>query len=69
MPAQTGRGAPTALVLTLGAVAAAALVACGMLWQRVGNMQEQLARQSAQTGAQTLAMALRNSVFETASSI
>ncbi|UUC92435.1 MULTISPECIES: uroporphyrinogen-III C-methyltransferase [Comamonas] len=52
--AQTGRGAPTALVLTLGAVAAAALVACGMLWQRVGNMQEQLARQSAQSGAQSV---------------
>lgn len=53
-PAQTGRGVPTALVLTLGAVAAAALVACGMLWQRVGNMQEQLARQSAQSGAQSV---------------
>lgn len=53
-PAQTGRGVPTALVLTLGVVAAAALVACGMLWQRVGNMQEQLARQSAQSGAQSV---------------
>lgn len=53
-PVQTGRGAPVALVLTLGAVAAAALVACGMLWQRVGNMQEQLARQSAQSGAQSV---------------
>lgn len=53
-PTQTGRSAPMALVLTLGAVAAAALVACGMLWQRVGNMQEQLARQSAQSGAQSV---------------
>ncbi|MDR3064253.1 MAG: uroporphyrinogen-III C-methyltransferase [Comamonas sp.] len=53
-PVQTGRGAPLALVLTLGAVAAAALVACGMLWQRIGNMQEQLARQSAQSGAQSV---------------
>ena len=42
------------LVLTLGAVAIAALAACGMLWQRVGNMQEQLARQSAQSGAQSV---------------
>ena len=49
-----GRGAPMPVVLTLGAVAIAALVACGMLWQRVGNMQEQLARQSAQTGAQSV---------------
>lgn len=53
-PANTGRGTPRALVLTLGAVAAAALIACGMLWQRVGNMQEQLARQSAQSGAQSV---------------
>ncbi|MBV8248142.1 MAG: uroporphyrinogen-III C-methyltransferase [Comamonas sp.] len=53
-PPGTGRAAPLALVLTLGAVAAAALVACGMLWQRVGNMQEQLARQSAQSGAQSV---------------
>ena len=52
--ASTGKGAPPVLVLTLGAVAVAALVACGMLWQRVGNMQEQLARQSAQSGAQAV---------------
>ena len=30
----------------MGAVAVAALIACGMLWQRLGNIQEQLARQS-----------------------
>lgn len=52
--ARPSKGAPAALVLTLGAVAVAALVACGMLWQRVGNMQEQLARQSAQSGAQAV---------------
>ena len=52
--AAAGNGAPMPLVLTLGAVAIAALVACGMLWQRVGNMQEQLARQSAQSGAQSV---------------
>lgn len=47
-------GAPTALVFVLVAVAVGALVASGMLWQRVGNMQEQLARQSAQSGAQSV---------------
>ncbi|QXZ10296.1 uroporphyrinogen-III C-methyltransferase [Comamonas sp. Y33R10-2] len=50
----SSRGAPMAVVLTLGAVAAAALIACGMLWQRVGNMQGQLALQSAQSGAQAV---------------
>ena len=53
-PVNTGPGKPMAVVLTLGAVAVAALIACGMLWQRVGNMQEQLARQSAQSGAQSV---------------
>ena len=52
--AAASQGAPMPLVLTLGAVAVAALVGCGMLWQRVGNMQEQLARQSAQSGAQSV---------------
>ncbi|WP_280189414.1 uroporphyrinogen-III C-methyltransferase [Delftia sp. PS-11] len=46
-------GAPVLLYAT-GAVAVAALVACGMLWQRLGNIQEQLARQSAQSGAQSV---------------
>lgn len=50
----SSRSAPMAVVLTLGAVAAAALIACGMLWQRVGNMQGQLALQSAQSGAQAV---------------
>lgn len=52
--ATAASGAPTALVFVLGAVAVGALVASGMLWQRVGNMQEQLARQSAQSGAQSV---------------
>ncbi len=43
-----------ALVYGLGAVAVAALIACGMLWQRLGNIQEQLARQSAQSGSQAV---------------
>ena len=48
------QGTSLPVALTLGAVAIAALIACGMLWQRVGNMQEQLARQSAQSGAQSV---------------
>ena len=48
------RPASPALVLALGAVAVAALIACGMLWQRLGNIQEQLARQSAQSGSQAV---------------
>jgi uroporphyrin-3 C-methyltransferase len=35
----------------LGAVAVAALMASGLLWQKVSGMQEQLARQSAEAGA------------------
>jgi uroporphyrin-3 C-methyltransferase len=48
------RHASPALVYTVGAVAVAALIACGMLWQRLGNIQEQLARQSAQSGSQSV---------------
>jgi uroporphyrin-3 C-methyltransferase len=39
------------LVVGLGAVALAALVASGLLWQKLSGIQEQLARQSADTGA------------------
>ena len=38
----------------LGAVAAAALMTAGLLWQKVAGMQEQLARQSADAGAQAV---------------
>ena len=53
-PGQTSSNPSSALVFTLGGIAVAALMGCGILWQRVGNMQEQLARQSAQTGAQSV---------------
>ncbi|CAM4291079.1 uroporphyrinogen-III C-methyltransferase [Comamonas aquatilis] len=52
--APPARAASSTLVFALGAVTVAALIACGMLWQRVANMQEQLARQSAQSGAQSI---------------
>ena len=41
-------------LLLLGAVAAAALVSSGLLWQRLSSIQEQLARQSADSGAQAI---------------
>lgn len=54
-PAHGGaQPAAPALVYAMGAVAVAALIVCGMLWQRLGNIQEQLARQSAQSGSQSV---------------
>lgn len=47
-----GRGG--AVTLLLGAVAAAALVSSGLLWQKLSSIQEQLARQSADSGAQAI---------------
>ena len=47
-----GRGG--AVTLLLGAVAAAALVSSGLLWQKLSAIQEQLARQSADAGAQAI---------------
>lgn len=49
-----GNGVSGALVFSIGAIAVASLAVSGLLWQRLGNMQEQLARQSAQTGAQAV---------------
>lgn len=48
-PARSG-----AVTLLLGAVAAAALVSTGLLWQKLNTIQEQLARQSADSGAQAI---------------
>lgn len=42
------------LVWALGAVAVLALVLSALLWQRLGRMQEQLARQSQDAGQQSL---------------
>jgi uroporphyrin-3 C-methyltransferase len=41
------------LTLVLGAVAVVALLASGLLWQKIAGIQSQLARQSADTGAQS----------------
>ena len=57
-PANTHAPAPAAshgrshvVTVLLGAMAAAALVSTGMLWQKLSVIQEQLARQSADSGA------------------
>ena len=42
------------LIMSLGAVSVAALLASGFLWQKLSSIQEQLARQSADAGAQSL---------------
>jgi uroporphyrin-III C-methyltransferase len=42
------------MVLGLGAVAAVALVSSGLLWQKLSTIQEQLARQSADAGNQSI---------------
>lgn len=47
-------GANGWILLLLALVAAAALAATGLLWQKVTGMQEQLARQSAETGVQAV---------------
>ena len=45
---------PRSVLFVLGGVALAALLASGLLWQKLSNIQEQLARQSADTGAQAI---------------
>ena len=45
---------PRAVILGLGAVALAALLVSSFLWQKLSGIQEQLARQSADTAAQSL---------------
>ena len=42
------------MLYALGAIAIAALVSSVMLWQRLSSIQEQLARQSADSGAQAI---------------
>ena len=51
-PAQAG--APLSMVAGVGLLALLAIVASAMTWQRLSNMQEQLARQSAQAGSQSV---------------
>ncbi|MCT9809768.1 uroporphyrinogen-III C-methyltransferase [Acidovorax sp. Be4] len=51
--AATRTSSPVVLYL-VGAVAVVALVGSGMLWQRLSSIQEQLARQSADSGTQAI---------------
>lgn len=53
-PTQPPAGRGGAVTLLLGTVAAAALISSGLLWQRLSAIQEQLARQSADSGAQAI---------------
>src|ERR1035437_4773104 len=46
--------APLGLVMSLGVVALTALLLSGFLWQKLSTIQEQLARQSAETGIQSV---------------
>ena len=48
------KSASRGLILSLGAVAVAALVVSGLLWQKLSSIQEMLARQSADTGVQSV---------------
>lgn len=58
---------PRAVILGLAAVALAALLVSSFLWQKLSGIQEQLARQSADTAAQSLeARALAKQAFEQA---
>ena len=60
---------PRRWALVLGVLAAAALLVSGLLWQKLGNIQEELARRSIDSGAQaiearTLARAAQDSTRE-----
>lgn len=63
-------GSNRVLVLALGLLGAAALLSTVLLWQKVSNMQEQLARQSADAQAQSLeARALSKQAVELAQQV
>ena len=53
-PVAAATPVPRMAVLGVGVVAAVALLTVGLLWQKVTGMQEQLARQSADSQAQSL---------------
>ena len=58
---------PRGVLLALGALVVAALGLSGLLWQKLSNIQEQLARQSADSGAMAVeARALAKSASELA---
>lgn len=54
VPVSAGASALSKVVMALGLVAVVALLALGLLWQKVTGMQEQLARQSAEAQSQSL---------------
>ena len=53
---------PRALMYALVAIAAVSLLASGMLWQKLSNIQEQLARQSQEAGTTAVEARLANPV-------
>ncbi len=53
-PAVSASSGPRGLLMGLAAVALAALLASGFLWQKISSIQELLARQSAEAGAQSV---------------
>ena len=53
VPAEAA-GKSSWLLLLVGLLAAAGLLASGLLWQKVSNMQEELARRSTDSGAQAV---------------
>jgi len=50
----TPKSVPRGVILGLGVVAVAALLVSGLLWQKLSSIQEHLARQSADAGAQSV---------------
>lgn len=52
MPGSHRTLASQRVLMATGMVAIAALVGCGLMWQKLNGIQEQLARQSADAGAQ-----------------
>jgi uroporphyrin-3 C-methyltransferase len=59
--------APQTVTVVVGVVALVAMLATGLLWQKVAGMQEQLARQSAEAQAQSVeARALARQAMATA---
>ncbi|AVS76474.1 hypothetical protein C8240_14335, partial [Paracidovorax cattleyae] len=66
-PAPQASGVQRAVLALLGVVAVAGLATSVMLWQRLGSIQEQLARQSADAGAQSIeARTLANQALDMA---
>jgi uroporphyrin-3 C-methyltransferase len=54
VPAREGAAVPRGVMYVFLAVTALSLVVSGMLWQKLSNIQEQLARQSADAGSNAI---------------